>query len=243
MAASSCVPVPDDTASLALAARGGDPEARERLVLRLAPAVSRLAGRLAGQVPRADLEQAGMIGVLHALEGYQPDRGAFEPYATRYAVGEMLATARQLSSAVHVPRAARVSAREVERAADELTTRQGRTPTVAQVAERTGMNEEEVVIALRARRLAQPPPADEATLEQLADEHDAVARAVRRLDIGMHLEALDERSRRIVALRFGLGLSQTEIAERVGISQMHVSRLLRAALEVLRERLGPDAAA
>jgi RNA polymerase sigma-B factor len=233
--------VAEDTAALALAARRGDRDARERLVQELAPVVARLAGRLAGQVPRADLEQAGMIGVLNALEGYRPDRGAFEPYATRFAVGEMLATARQLGSAVHLPRAARLSVREMERAVGKLTAQRGRTPTVTEIAEETSMTEEEVLIALRSRHLAQPPPADEASLELLPDEHDAMARAVHRLDLGMHLDALDERSRRILALRFGLGLSQTEIAERVGVSQMHVSRLLRAALAELRGRLEPSA--
>jgi RNA polymerase sigma-B factor len=228
--------VPEDTAALALAARRGDSEARERLVRELAPVVARLAARLAGHMPRADLEQAGMIGVLNALEGYRPDRGAFEPYATRFAVGEMLATARQLGSAVHLPRAARLSVREMEGAVTRLTGERGRTPTVAEIAAQTSMTEEEVLVALRSRHLSQPPP-DEAALELLPDDHDAMAMAVRRLDLGMHLEALDERSRRILALRFGLGLSQTEIAERVGISQMHVSRLLRAALAELRERM------
>jgi RNA polymerase sigma-B factor len=228
--------VPADPAGrLAVLAAGGDEAAKAELVAQMGPLVGRLAARLASaRVPRQDLEQAGMVGVLAAVDGFDPDRGvAFEPYVTLYALGEMRALARG-AAAVHVSRTGRDLAAAVESAAAELTAESGAPPTVAGIADRAGLDQEQVVIGLRARRALAPPRLGE---EELLEAHggweDAIEQVERRLDVGRRLEELDPRSQRIVAMRFGLELSQTEIAERLGISQMHVSRLLRAALAQL----------
>jgi RNA polymerase sigma-B factor len=197
--------------------------------------LSRMAGRLASdRLPREDLEQAGVLGVLGALDGFDPARGAeFEAYATRYALGEMLALGRQ-AAAVHVSRTGRDLAATVEATADALTAETGEAPTVADIAERAGIDEEQVVTGLRARRALAPPRLGEhELLEAHGGYEDAIERVEQRLDVGRRLRSLDERSQIVVALRFGLELSQAEIGERLGISQMHVSRLLRAALEEL----------
>ena len=225
----------DPAGRLAVLAAAGDDAAKAKLVDRMGPLVRHLAGRMASaRVPRQDLEQAGMVGVLAAVDGFDPARGvAFEPYATRYALGEMRALART-AAAVHVSRTGRDLAAAVEAAAADLTAASGRPPTVAEIAARAGLDEEQVVTGLRARRgLAPPAGGEDELLEAHGGWEDAIEQVERRLDVGRRLEELDPRSQRIVAMRFGLELSQTEIAERLGISQMHVSRLLRAALEQL----------
>jgi RNA polymerase sigma-B factor len=226
--------VPADRAGrLAVLAASGDAAAKAELVVCMAPLVARLAARLtSSRVPRQDLEQAGMLGVLDAIPGFEPARGtAFEPYATRYALGEMLALGRQ-AAAVHVSRTGRDLAMAVEAAAVEATAETGVVPTVAEIAERASLDEEQVVTGLRARRALAPPSGGaEELLAAQGGYEDEIERVERRLDLGVRLRPLDHRSQVVVALRFGLDLSQAEIAERLGISQMHVSRLLRAALE------------
>ncbi len=225
----------DPAGLLAVRAAAGDAGAKAALVEQMSPLVGRLAARLASnRVPRQDLEQAGMVGVLAAVDGFNPARGtAFEPYATRFALGEMLALARQ-AAAVHVSRTGRDLAGAVEAVAEELTAETGSAPRVHEIAARAGLDEEQVVTGLRARHALAPPRAgEEGLLEAHGGYEDAIEQVERRLDLGARLRALDERSQIVVALRFGLELSQAEIGERLGISQMHVSRLLRVALEEL----------
>ncbi|HEY2868957.1 MAG TPA: sigma-70 family RNA polymerase sigma factor [Gaiellales bacterium] len=225
----------DPAGRLAVLAAAGDGAAKAELVKQMSPLVGRLAGRMASaRVPRQDLEQAGAVGVLAAVDAFDADRGtAFAPYAMRYALGEMRALARG-AAAVHVSRTGRDLAAAVEAAAADLTAESGAPPTVGEIAERAGLDEEQVVTGLRARRgLAPPTGGQDELLEAHGGWEDAIEQVERRLDLGRRLEELDPRSQRIVAMRFGLELSQTEIAEHLGISQMHVSRLLRAALEQL----------
>jgi RNA polymerase sigma-B factor len=228
--------VPADPAGLlAVRAAAGDAAAKAELVAQMSPLVGRLAGRLASdRAPRQDLEQAGMVGVLAAVDGFDPTRGtAFEPYATRFALGEMLALARQ-TAPVHVSRTGRDLAGAVEAAAEQLTAETGSAPRVHEIAALAGLDEEQVVTGLRARRaLAPPRGGEEELLEAHGGYEDAIEQVEQRLDLGARLRALDRRSQVVVALRFGLELSQAEIGDRLGISQMHVSRLLRTALEQL----------
>lgn len=216
-------------------AAAGDEAAKAELVAQLRPLLARMAGRLAGdRLPQEDLEQAGVLGVLDALAGFDPAKGVqFEPYATRYALGEMLALGRQ-AAAVHVSRTGRDLATAVEAAAEELTAETGEAPTVADIARRTSLDEEQVVTGLRARRALAPPRLGEGELlEMHGGYEDAIEQVESRLDLGRRMRSLDRRAQVVVALRFGLELSQAEIGERLGISQMHVSRLLRSALEQL----------
>ena len=230
---SSCVPA-DEAGRLAALAAAGSGGAKEELLMLMRPTVGRMAARLAGRVPRQDLEQAAVVGILAAIDGFDPDRGtAFEAYATRFALGEMLALARASGPAVHVSRTGRDLAAAVEAAADELAAESGSAPTLDAIAERAGLDVEQVVTGLRARHALAPPAGGDRELEAHGGSVDVGEAVEARLDLGRRLETLDERSQRIVAMRLGLELSQAEIAERLGISQMHVSRLLRAALERL----------
>ena len=228
--------MPESPDALALRAAGGDAVARDALVERLRPLVGGLARRFAGRAPREDLEQAGVVGLLAAVPGYDPGRGTgFPTYATPFVAGEMLAVLRG-SAPVHVSRTGRDLAATVEAAADAVATAQGRPPSVGEIAAAAGLDDEDVVTGLAARRALAPPVAED-VLEEAAGAEDAMAALEARLHVSDLLSTLDRRSQAILVMRFGLELSQAEIGERLGISQMHVSRLLRTALEDLDRRL------
>jgi RNA polymerase sigma-B factor len=229
--------MPEAADALAIRAADGDDGARAALVERLMPLVSRLARRFQGRAAREDLEQAGVVGLLAALPGYDPRRGtAFATYATPFAVGEMLAVLRG-AAPVHVSRTGRELAATVEAAAEAVTAERGRPPSPDEIAAAAGLDEEDVVTGLAARR-ALAPPAPEGVTEDAAGVDDAIDALEARLDAGDLLRSLDRRSQAILVMRFGLELSQAEIGERLGVSQMHVSRLLRAALDDLDRLMG-----
>jgi RNA polymerase sigma-B factor len=225
-----------DHGVLIVRATGGDEQARGELVAALEPLVAALAGRFAGRVPRADLEQAGMVGLLDALSRFDPAQGTpFESYATPFMIGEMLKTVRATTSPLSVPRPLREAAKRVAAAVDELTAADGRSPNVALIADHTKLDEETVVEALRVQMAMTAVPPEDVPADVLGAEDAEFAAAEARLDLGPRLVRLDGRRRRILALRFGLGMSQRDIAARMGISQMHVSRLLRSALAELEQ--------
>jgi RNA polymerase sigma-B factor len=229
--------MPEAVDALAARAADGDVAARDELVERLGPMLSRLARRFEGRAQREDLEQAGVIGVLAAIPGYDPDRGtAFATYATPFAVGEMLAVLRG-AAPVHVSRTGRDLAAAVEAAADAVAAAQGRSPSPAEIAAAAGLDEEEVVTGLAARRALAPAVPDTAIDDAVGSE-DTLEALEARLAVGGVLGELDRRSQAVLVMRFGLDLSQAEIGEQLGISQMHVSRLLRAALAELDSRMG-----
>jgi RNA polymerase sigma-B factor len=229
--------MPEAVEALAARAAGGDTAARDELVERLGPMLTRLARRFEGRAQREDLEQAGAIGILAAIPGYDPQRGtAFATYATPFAVGEMLAVLRG-AAPVHVTRTGRDLAAAVEAAAEAIAVAEGRPASPAEIAAATGLDEEQVVTGLAARR-ALAPPAPDTAIEDAIGSDDAVEALEARLAVGGVLGELDRRSQAVLVMRFGLDLSQAEIGERLGISQMHVSRLLRAALAELDSRLG-----
>lgn len=229
--------MPELADALATRAATGDAEARDQLVERVMPMVTRLARRFEGRVPREDLVQAGVVGVLSAIPGYDPARGAaFAAYAMPFAAGEMLAVVRG-TAPVHVSRTGRDLAAAVEAAADALAAEYGRAPSPAEIAVAAGIDEEEVVTGLAARR-ALAPAAPDTVIEDAVGGDDAAEALEARLAVGGVLGKLDDRSRAILVMRFGLELSQAEIGERLGISQMHVSRLLRAALADLDALMG-----
>jgi RNA polymerase sigma-B factor len=228
----------DAVAALAVRAGRGDADARELLVTRLRPMVLALARRFEGTAPRSDLEQSGVLGLLAAVEGFDSERGVrFETYATPFVIGEMAICARQSTSAVRVPRSVRSDERDVERAVERFTAAHGRAPSVAELAAEAGLEQERVVEAMRARTARRPVGLGDVPDAALAADDPDLDAVEARLAVGPRLARLDARQRRILALRFAAGLSQREIGERLGISQMHVSRLLRGALE----ELGGDA--
>ena len=240
-----------ETAFLRLleAYRAGDESAREQIVDQFMPLVRKIASRYAGRgEPMEDLVQVGSIGLVLAIERFDVERGVkFTTYAVPTIVGEIQRHFRDRAWAVHVPRRMKELSLKLARTIEVATGDLGRAPTIAELAADTGLEEEEVVEALETyhaystRSLSQPlglGDSDEGTVEDLfgapEEGYDEVEDGV-LLESG--LAALDDRERAIIELRFFEGLTQSEIAVRVGISQMHVSRLLRRSLAVMRGRL------
>lgn len=225
----------------------GDRAARDRLVEELMPLVRSLARRYAGRgEPVDDLVQVGAIGLIKAIDRFDPERCVeISTYAVPTIVGEIRRHFRDRSWSVHVPRGMKELSLRVSRLVDELSTELGRSPTVAEIAAAAEVEEEDVIEALETARahtstsLSTPLDASgELTLIDLFGEDDAGYEALERGSVvRTGLEGLEERERRIVILRFLKGLTQSEIATELGISQMHVSRLLRSALAAMHGRL------
>ncbi len=235
-----------DRALLVRWRRDRDSAARTALVERYLPFARALARRHAhrGEMIE-DLEQIAALALLRAIDRYDPDRGvALSTYVMPTVTGELRRHFRDRVWAVHVPRAVHDLATRLARASTDLTARLGRAPTVAELADEVSAGEELVIEALGAiasRHSAPLPTGDEAgEVSPLAEPDAGFEEVAVRLALGPALAALDARERRVVELRFVEDLSQSEIAARLGMSQMHVSRLLRRALTTLEERLHRD---
>ncbi|HVE68123.1 MAG TPA: SigB/SigF/SigG family RNA polymerase sigma factor [Solirubrobacteraceae bacterium] len=230
----------------------GDTAVRDELIERALP----LAHQVARRYHRSgetfdDLLQVARLGLCKAVERFDPERElAFSTYAVPTMVGEIKRHFRDTGWAIHVPRSLQERALKVEQATKTLSSRLGRAPTVDELAEATGMDVElalealEAASAYEARSLDAPAPGDDQegrsyveTLGrrddgyELVDDRGAVADAMRTLPL---------RERRILHMRFMQDMTQSEIAERVGVSQMQVSRLLRRSLSQLREHADAD---
>jgi RNA polymerase sigma-B factor len=231
-----------------------DPAVRDQLVTQHENLVRFLASKFANRgEPLDDLIQVGMIGLINAIDRFEPDRGIkFSTYATPTIVGEIKRYFRDRSWNLKVPRWLQELNLQVTRANDTLAQQVGRPPTVAEIAEYVGCSEEE---ALKAMELGNAY--DTVSLDtRLALEGDAALTlsdsiGVQDLeldqidsydDLKAALEQLDNREKMILYLRFFQDQSQTEVARRLGISQMHVSRLQHKALRKLKEIMDADRA-
>jgi len=227
--------------------RDGDREARDRALVELMPLVRALAMRYSGRgEPLEDLVQVGAVGLIKAVDRFDVDRGVeFSSYAVPTIVGEIRRHFRDKAWAMHVPRRLKELSVRLSRVLDELTTELGRSPTIAELAQATGADEEEVIDALDSAHAYSTrslhAPFDEGGDETLADKLGTEEAGYEEVDDGSlvasGLDALDERERRIVELRFFEEMTQSQIAAEIGVSQMHVSRLLRHALTVMRGRI------
>ncbi len=227
--------------------RDGDRDARDRALVELMPLVRALASRYAGRgEPLEDLVQAGSIGLIKAVDRFDVDRGVdFSSYAVPTIVGEIRRHFRDKAWAMHVPRRLKELSLRLSRVLDELTTELGRSPTVAELAEAAGVEEEEAIDALDStnayttRSLHAPfeDGADDSLAEKLGTDETGYAEVEDGALVQAGLAALDERERQIVELRFFKEMTQSQIAAEIGISQMHVSRLLRRALATMRGRI------
>jgi RNA polymerase sigma-B factor len=228
-------------------ARDGDVAARDALVDMYLPLARHLAWRFGrGSAHAEDLVQVASLGLLKAIERFDPGRGlAFSSFATPTIVGELKRYFRDKGWAVRVPRDLQERAVRVRRCAEELEGELGRAPTAAQLAERAGATIEEVLEAREAgdaqhglsfsRPTRGADDGDEQTLgDRLGAEDHALSGAEDTVMIEGLMAHLDERERTILRLRFHEDLTQSEIGQQIGISQMHVSRLLRQALTRLR---------
>jgi RNA polymerase sigma-B factor len=192
-----------------------------------------------------DLEQVALVGLLKAVERFDPGRGfQFSTFATPTILGELKRHFRDHGWAVRVPRSVQDLHLELGRIVAALGQERGRSPTPAEVAERAGVSEEEVLEAMEAgslyrlSSLDQPASPDDkeasALAARLGDHDPGFEQIEHRAELDELLGTLSDRERQIVELRFFESMTQSEIAERVGISQMHVSRLLARSLELLR---------
>lgn len=224
-----------------------DAEAREDLVLAHENLAVYLARKFAGRgEPLDDIIQVARIGLLKAIDRYDPARGIeFTTYATPTIIGEIKRHFRDKLWAIRVPRRLRELNYTLMRAVEEISQRLGRSPTIPEIAEYTGVAFDDVIEAMEVGRAYSPASFDADGAE--GDEEHAVSlletvggedRALETLEDQATLDAalnlLPERAQRIVRMRFFDDLSQAEIARRLGISQMHVSRILRNALGRLR---------
>jgi RNA polymerase sigma-B factor len=218
-------------------------EARNALVTAHLGLARSLARRFVGRgEPLEDLEQVAFGGLAKAVERFDPDRGtSFGAFAVPTIVGEIKRHFRDYTWAAKVPRAAKELAIRLSATSEDLRNRLGRAPTVSELATELGVSDDAVIEALDARSayrpvsLAAPIDGDPGrTVEDAlgSDDRD-YSRVDARLTVQRLLEGLPDRERRILELRYFDELSQDEIARRVGISQMHVSRLLHRVTELL----------
>ncbi|MFF4173399.1 RNA polymerase sigma factor SigF [Streptomyces sp. NPDC001744] len=222
-------------------------ELRNRLVRMHLPLVEHLARRFRNRgEPLDDLTQVATIGLIKSVDRFDPERGVeFSTYATPTVVGEIKRHFRDKGWAVRVPRRLQELRLSLTTATAELSQQHGRSPTVHELAERLGISEEEVLEGLESANaystlsLDVPDTDDEspAVADTLGAEDEALEGVEYRESLKPLLEGLPPREKRILLLRFFGNMTQSQIAQEVGISQMHVSRLLARTLAQLRERL------
>jgi RNA polymerase sigma-B factor len=219
-----------------------DPRLRAELVEAHMGLARQVARRFAnrGEV-LDDLIQVATLALLKSLDRYDPDRGVkFSTYATSSMTGELKRHFRDHAWAIRVPRSIQELHLETNDAIEVLRQRLGRSPTIAEIAIDLNEPEEEVLLAIEAGRayrlhsLDAPAPGDDQGMDPGGDDLGFDV-ADDRCDLSPLLMQLPKRERAILHLRFAEGLTQSEIADRVGLSQMHVSRLLARSLEVLRD--------
>jgi RNA polymerase sigma-B factor len=225
--------------------QAGDGRARDALIERYMPLARSLALRYRrASEPLDDLVQVASVGLVKAVDRWDPDRGlAFSSYAVPTILGELRRYFRDSTWDVRPARDLQELCLAVEEAREKLWAKLGRSPTVADLAERLERPEEDIIEALQAtegrsvRSLDAPvhdEEEDSASAGDLIGRHDA---EFDRVEAGVTIErltgVLDDRAREILRLRFQEDLLQSEIAERVGCSQMHVSRIIRSSLEKL----------
>src|SRR4051812_3041965 len=228
--------------------RDGDIAARQRLIERHVGFVRRLAQRYARRGEQLeDLTQVGCVGLIKAIDRFDGGFGAsLTTYAAPNILGEIKRHFRDRGWSVRVPREIQELNVKLTKTVDELTTKLGRSPSPDELAAATGTSVEQVLEALEsssaysAMSLSEGPDPDEEVggpMETLGEDDREYELSEQRLTLATGIQRLPARERAILHLRFFEGLTQSEIADRVGISQMHVSRLIRNALDKMRREL------
>ena len=225
----------------------GDTAAREELIERHLPLVRSLARRYAGRGEALeDIEQVGAIGLIKAVDRFELSREvSLATYATPNVVGEIKRHFRDKGWAIRVPRALQELNATMSGTIERLTLKLSRSPTIAEIAAELKTTPEQVLEALEVGSaystvsLSAPPAGAEELdpMETIGEEDTEFERTEDRAALAPALEVLPEREREILRMRFEEGLPQTQIAQRVGLSQMHVSRLIRKSLAAMRDEL------
>src|SRR5213595_681333 len=216
--------------------------ARDQLAEEMLPLARALAGRYANRgEPLDDLVQVACIGIMKAIDGFDVTREVrFSSYATPTVLGEIKRHFRDRTWALHVPRGTQELQLKVAKARDDLTNELGRSPTVEELCAKVEATLEDVLDALqsaqahRTRSFDEPAGEDSTLAESLGEADPELGRAEIRVLLDDAFDILSERDREILRLRFERDMTQTEISERIGVSQMQVSRLIRQALARLR---------
>ena len=217
---------------------------REALLERYLPLARHLAHRYGGGREQEDVEQVASLALLKAIDRFDPSRGiAFTSFAVPTILGEVKRYFRDLGWSVRVPRSLQELAASVEKVIEELTGELGRTPTTNEIAHRCDVSPERVLEARAAISAHHPDSLDRPTHDdelepraaRMSDVEHGYQRAEHAADLDRMLASLSDRERLILRLRFEEDLVQREIAAQLGVSQMHVSRLLRQAIEKLRD--------
>jgi RNA polymerase sigma-B factor len=227
----------------------GRPALRGKLVTGYLPVVRHIARRFAGRgEPVDDLEQAGTVGLLNAVDRFEPDRGVdFLSYAVPTITGEIRRHFRDRTWSMRVPRRLKDLQGAINGAVGPLSQELGRAPRPSEIAARLDIPPEDVVEGLDAQQAYRSSSLDElvaggdsALAETLGSVDAEMDKVEYRETLAPLLDELPERERTILLLRFFGNLTQTQIADRVGISQMHVSRLLAQTVAQLRRRMTED---
>ena len=226
------------------------PALRERTIEAWLPLARHLAARYHGRgEPADDLLQTAVVGLIKAVDRYDADRGVeFTGFAIPTILGEVKRHFRDRTWSVRVPRRTQELRMAITDANNVLVHTLGRSPTVADVAAHLNLTEEEVLEGLEGARaysatsLSTPVAADESMLlgDTLGEDDHEYEMTELRMVLGAALGHLDEREQMILSLRFYGNMTQSDIAARVGVSQMHVSRLIARALGKLRTELTAD---
>lgn len=223
-----------------------DVRARDRIFEEYYPLACRLAGRYRNPYePREDLVQVAAAGLLYAVDRYDPERGvAFPAFAIPTILGELKRHFRDRTWSVRVPRDLQELALRVDQAFTRLSTGRRRSPTVSEISEAIGISEEQVLDAMEAMGAYRASSLDaprstrdeetETVAESLGTNDSGYERAEARAALEPLFSRISERERTVLQLRFAEDLTQAEIGERIGVSQMQVSRLIRQALTRLR---------
>jgi RNA polymerase sigma-B factor len=229
-----------------------DREARDELIARYLPLARKLARRYAqSSEPYEDLVQVASLALVKAVERFDPRRGfAFSSFAVPTIVGELKRHFRDTSWSVHVERGAQERARRISDAQQTLSGRSGRTPTVVELAQYLELSQEEVLDGLQTAEaygtisLDTPMISEDeeqsTRLEMIGAEDARLVLVEDQATVFAAAQSLPATEREILYLRFGEDLTQSEVADRVGVSQMQVSRLLRRSLARLRELTETD---
>jgi RNA polymerase sigma-B factor len=231
----------------------GDLAAREQLIEQYMSLVRSLARRYSYRGEQLeDLVQIGAIGLIKAIDRFDLDRGVeLTTYATPNIIGEIKRHFRDKGWSVRVPRGLQELNVQLSRLIEQLTVQLGRSPTISELAEAASVEEEDVLEALESGRAysslslssgggGADDDGDLDPLESIGTEEHEYEVSEDRAVLEPGFRVLDERERRILHLRFFEGLTQSQIAQQVGISQMHVSRLIRRALEKIRDEIAAD---
>ncbi len=230
-------------------ARERDPAIREELVRRNLPFAKRLALRYRGaSEPFDDLLQVATLGLLNAVDRFDPERGIpFTAFASPTILGELKRHFRDRVWTVRVPRGLHDRMGDVEKATAELTTELQRSPSVGEIAARLGIEQTDVLEVMEANHnrrplsLDRPAGSDDSeespAAEWIGSEDESYELVEARIALDSALPLLDERERLVLRLRFVEDMTQSQIAGRIGNSQMHVSRILRRALARIRDQI------